>query len=52
MLLNTNMRINEIAEFLGYDNANYFTILFTKTMGESPTKYKKNEKRQRVNVLE
>lgn len=52
LLLNTDMKIGEIAQFLGYENANYFTILFTKTMGESPTQYKKRESGERVNVVE
>ncbi|MFF2091412.1 helix-turn-helix domain-containing protein [Paenibacillus sp. NPDC058174] len=52
LLVNTEMKVAEIAGFLGYENANYFTILFTRTMGESPTQYKKNETRERVNLLE
>jgi len=52
LLINTDMKIGEIAHFLGYENANYFTILFTKTMGESPTQCKKNGRRERVSLFE
>ncbi|UOK63094.1 AraC family transcriptional regulator [Paenibacillus sp. FSL k6-2145] len=52
LLTTTDMKVSEIAHILGYQNANYFTILFTKTMGESPTQYKKNERAERVDLLE
>ncbi|WKL01775.1 AraC family transcriptional regulator [Paenibacillus amylolyticus] len=45
LLVSTNKKIWEIAKLVGYDNPNYFTILFTKTVGESPQKFpKKNQK--------
>ncbi|WP_409343602.1 AraC family transcriptional regulator [Paenibacillus sp. MBLB4367] len=52
LLVNTDMKVGEVATFLGYENANYFTILFTRTMGESPTQFKRNEKRERVDLFE
>ncbi|EFM12596.1 transcriptional regulator, AraC family [Paenibacillus curdlanolyticus YK9] len=52
LLVNTNLKVGGIARLLGYENANYFTIHFTKTMREPPTQYKKNEKRERVNLFE
>ncbi|RUS46873.1 AraC family transcriptional regulator [Cohnella sp. AR92] len=45
LLMHTDMKVVEIAGFLGYENANYFTNLFRKTMGESPTQFKKKGKR-------
>ena len=37
MLKESNMKISEIANKLGYANQNYFTKLFTKHFGESPS---------------
>lgn len=50
LLVNTDMKIKEIADFLGYENPNYFSILFTKTMGESPTQFKRSERRERIDL--
>ncbi|MGF9700389.1 AraC family transcriptional regulator [Paenibacillus sp. MABNR03] len=50
LLSTTDMKVSEIAHVLGYQNANYFTNLFTNTMGESPTQYKKNERAERVDL--
>ncbi|WP_413408952.1 AraC family transcriptional regulator [Paenibacillus amylolyticus] len=45
LLVSTNKKVWEIAKLVGYDNPNYFTILFTKTVGESPRSFrKKNQK--------
>ncbi|WP_150274026.1 AraC family transcriptional regulator [Paenibacillus tepidiphilus] len=52
LLVNTDMKIREIADFLGYENANYFSILFTKTMGESPTQFKRSERKERIDLLQ
>ncbi len=41
LLINTDYSITEIAESLGYDNPNYFNMLFTKTIGMPPGKYRK-----------
>lgn len=45
LLVSTNKKIWEIAKLVGYDNPNYFTILFTKTVGESPRSFRKRIKR-------
>ena len=37
-----NMSVNEIAEAVGYSDYFYFTKLFTKTVGLSPSKYRRN----------
>ncbi|MFS0873619.1 AraC family transcriptional regulator [Paenibacillus xylanilyticus] len=50
LLSTTDIKVSEIAHILGYQNANYFTNLFTNTMGESPTQYKKNERAERVDL--
>lgn len=52
LLTTTDMKVSEIAHVLGYQNTNYFTILFTNTMGESPTQYKKSERAERVDLQE
>lgn len=40
LLLNTNMRINEISENVGYVNTNYFFTIFKKITGISPSEFK------------
>ena len=40
-LLLTDLRVNEIGEKLGIEDPYYFTRLFTKKMGVSPTQYRK-----------
>ncbi|MFF2481447.1 helix-turn-helix transcriptional regulator [Paenibacillus sp. NPDC058071] len=42
MLSQTELSVREIAQLVGYPNANYFNILFKKMTGESPGKYRKN----------
>lgn len=41
LLRNTDMRINEIAEQVGFDNVYYFSNVFKKYTGASPVEYKK-----------
>lgn len=41
-LLATNMRINDIAEKVGYQNRNRFIINFRQFTGYTPTEYRKN----------
>jgi AraC family transcriptional regulator, transcriptional activator of pobA len=41
LLIHTDKSIKEIADILGYDDAFYFSRLFTKETGISPTEYKK-----------
>lgn len=43
-LLNTNMRISEIASALSYSNSQYFSICFKKMTGYSPRNYRYNAK--------
>ncbi len=43
LLDNTDMKINEICTSVGINDPYYFSRLFTKTMGLSPTEYKKNK---------
>lgn len=40
LLLYTSLSIAEIAERVGYDNPNYFCVVFKKTTGYSPTDYR------------
>ena len=46
-LLNTSYPVAEIAKQIGYDNPLYFSSLFKKNMGVSPTEYRKTY-RQRL----
>jgi AraC-like DNA-binding protein len=40
-LLNTSDTVTEVAKQVGYDNPLYFSALFKKQVGMSPTKYRK-----------
>lgn len=40
LLLQTDMKISEICETLGYSNRNFFNNLFTKKYGITPSKYR------------
>lgn len=40
LMATTNKKIWEIAKMVGYDNANYFSILFTRVIGISPRKFR------------
>lgn len=40
LLENTELRVSDIAEEVGFSDANYFTRIFKKHTGTSPTKYK------------
>lgn len=40
LLENTDLRISQIAEEVGFDDANYFTRIFKKYSGTSPVKYR------------
>ena len=41
---NTNYNINQIAAAVGYDNAQYFSRLFKKHTGMTPSEYKNRER--------
>ncbi|QJD84614.1 helix-turn-helix domain-containing protein [Cohnella herbarum] len=43
LLLTTRMPIQEITETVGYSNANYFSTLFKKVTGQSPSQFRKSE---------
>ncbi len=42
LLKTTKYNVTEVSEAVGYDNPLYFSRLFTKYVGVSPTEYKKN----------
>jgi two-component system, response regulator YesN len=42
LILKTDMKIYELAEAVGYSNANYFSKLFRKYTGVSPEEYKRH----------
>lgn len=41
LLLNTQQTVQEIAQQVGYENANYFSMMFKKVAGESPSMFRK-----------
>ena len=42
LLKTTDMRIYEIADYLGFNDANYFSTWFSKSVGLSPTEYRES----------
>lgn len=40
-LIKTDLKINQVAQLLGYTDAYYFTRIFTKIVGLSPTDFRK-----------
>ncbi|WP_455584258.1 helix-turn-helix domain-containing protein [Bacteroides sp.] len=40
----TNLKISQISPLVGYDDSLYFSRIFTKTMGMSPSEYKAKKK--------
>ncbi|MBO5347344.1 MAG: helix-turn-helix domain-containing protein, partial [Lachnospiraceae bacterium] len=44
LLISSNLPISEISEMIGYDNPLYFSRLFKKHTGMTPTEYKKRNK--------
>lgn len=49
MLATTNKKIWEIAKLVGYDNPNYFSILFTKWVGKSPRSFRSDHQKTMYN---
>ncbi len=45
LLVSTDLKIGEIAKIIGYDNPNYFTLLFKKVTKETPKQFKANHKK-------
>lgn len=43
LLLNTNLRLSQIAELVGYEDEKYFSRVFKKTAGVTPREYRKQE---------
>lgn len=41
-LLNTPLSIAEISEMMNFSSQNYFTIFFTRYMGQAPSEFRKN----------
>ena len=46
LLDKTDYNISQVAAAVGYDNSLYFSRLFTKHIGISPTEYRKREKNE------
>ena len=44
LLTNTNMKVKEVGRKVGYDDQYYFSRIFSKHIGLSPVKYRKEEK--------
>ena len=51
LLQNTQYNINEIAQIVGYDNPLYFSRIFQKAKGLSPSEYRKNAKSRGLESL-
>ncbi len=45
-LINTDQKINEIAEQIGYNSADHFSRVFRQTFGMSPAEYRKQNKQE------
>jgi AraC-like DNA-binding protein/mannose-6-phosphate isomerase-like protein (cupin superfamily) len=45
LLVSTKKKVWEISKLVGYENPNYFSILFTKTVGESPRSFRKRNQK-------
>ncbi|MHC5269126.1 response regulator [Enterococcus sp. LJL98] len=43
LLRQSNLKIYQIAEQVGYDNSRYFTRLFKETVGVTPTEFRKSQ---------
>lgn len=44
LIENSQLSIHEVAHYVGYDDANYFTRVFRHVIGQSPQEYRKNKK--------
>jgi len=43
LLNNTKIKVHEIAEHMGYENAHYFSYSFKKYAGETPQQYRNKQ---------
>ncbi len=46
LLLNTDQKVNEIAEQIGYNSADHFSRVFRQTYGMSPAEFRKQNKKE------
>ena len=46
LLLNTDRKVNEIADQIGYNSADHFSRVFRQTFGMSPADYRKENKKK------
>lgn len=47
LLLDTRYSVNDVAHLLGFDDPNYFSRVFKKTTGVSPTQFRQSELKMR-----
>lgn len=46
LLVETDLRVNEISETVGYDNEKHFMKIFKSSCGVSPSEFRKNARLQ------
>lgn len=46
LLISTEMKVWEIAKILGYENPNYFSIIFKRVTGQSPNQFRESKLEQ------
>lgn len=46
LLVSTEMKVWEIATILGYENPNYFSIIFKRVTGQSPNRFRESNQHQ------
>lgn len=51
LLINTDMKITELCEQIGYDNESYYINIFRKTFGITPLQYRKKYRRQECDPI-
>ena len=45
----SNLKLNEVANILGFEEPAYFTRIFTNVMGMTPSQYRRTERPQQTN---
>lgn len=48
LLVDSNMSINDISDFCGFQNSSYFIHIFHSLSGSTPGEYRKRKKRKLV----